>query len=65
MFTKNRNFKIKCKIDGKINLYSRYTDFSFKMFETINDIELSNLQRQQLEEKWSHQTAVSKNLVDY
>ena len=54
MFTKNRNFKIKCKIDGKINLYSRYTDFSFKMFETINDIELSNLQRQQLEEKWSH-----------
>ena len=33
MFTKN-NFKIKCEIGGKINLYSCCKDCDFKKFET-------------------------------
>ena len=35
-FTKNKNIKIKRKIDGNINLYSRCIDCSFKKFENID-----------------------------
>ena len=33
MFIKNKNIKIKCKIDGKVNLYSRCFDCGFKKVE--------------------------------
>ena len=45
MFTKNRNIKIKCEIDGKINLYSRCIDCNFKKCETIDKRELIYLLR--------------------
>ena len=35
MFTKNKNIKIKRKIDRKINFYSCCIDCGFKKFETI------------------------------
>ena len=35
-FTQNKNIKINRKIDGKINLYSRCIDCSFKKFESID-----------------------------
>ena len=40
MFTKKkkRSFKIKRKIDGKINLYSRFFDCNFEMLETIGEL---------------------------
>ena len=41
MFTENRKIKMKHKIDGKINLYSRSIDCSFKRFEAIDEEELS------------------------
>ena len=30
MLTKNNNIKIKCEIDGKINLYYRFIEYAFK-----------------------------------
>ena len=33
MFTKNKNFKMKLEIDGKINLYSNCIDCGFKKSE--------------------------------
>ena len=42
-FTKNNYIKVKCKIDGNINLYSRCIDCGFKKFETIDKEELSDL----------------------
>ena len=42
MFTENRNIKMKHKIDGKINLYSRSIDCDFKRFEGIDVEELSS-----------------------
>ena len=42
-FTKNKNIKIKHKVDGKINLCSRWVDWGFKKFETINKGDLSYL----------------------
>ena len=39
----NRNIKIRRKIDGKINLYSLCTDCSFKLFENVDEEELSYL----------------------
>ena len=41
MFTKNKNIEIKCKIVGKINLYSCFIDRSFKKFATIDEEELT------------------------
>ena len=38
MSTKNNNIKVKCEIDGNINLYS-----SCKKFATINEEGISNL----------------------
>ena len=43
IFTKRRNFEIKHKIDGNINLYSRCIDFGFKKLETIDKEELIDL----------------------
>ena len=43
MFTKNRNVKIKCEIDGKINLYYVSVDCDFKKFEIIDEKEVSYL----------------------
>ena len=37
------NVKIKRKIDGKINLFSRYIDCRFKNSATIDKDELSDL----------------------
>ena len=36
----NNVIKIKCEIDGKINLYSYCIDCGFKKFETIDKDEL-------------------------
>ena len=41
MFTKNKNIEIKCKIVGKINIYSCFIDRGFKKFATIDEEELS------------------------
>ena len=35
MFTKNNNIKVKCKMDGKINLYSTCIDCDFKNLTVI------------------------------
>ena len=43
MFAKNKNIKIKRKIDGISNLFSRCIDCGFKKFETIDEEELSYL----------------------
>ena len=43
MFTKKRSFKIKRKIDGKVNLYSRFFDCNFEMFEAIDELRKLNL----------------------
>ena len=43
VFTKNRNIKVKSKIDCVINLYSRCIDCGFKMFGTIDEEDLSYL----------------------
>ena len=43
MFTKNRNIKIKCKIDEKFYLYSGCFDCGLKKFETIDEEDLSYL----------------------
>ena len=40
---KKNSFKIKRKIDDKINFYSRYMDCGFKRFETLAKKELSDL----------------------
>ena len=40
---KNKNLKINCEIDGKINIYSRCNYCSFKNFATIDKEELSHL----------------------
>ena len=37
---RKRNIKLKCKLDGKINLYS---GCGFKKFDTIDEEELSYL----------------------
>ena len=42
-FHKKRSFKIKRKIDGKINLYSCFFDCNFEMFETIDELRKFNL----------------------
>ena len=41
--TNSNDIQIKCKIDGKINLYSQYTDRRSKMFETTAEEELRDL----------------------
>ena len=43
MFTKDSNIKIKCKTDGKINVYSRCIDCSFEIFEAIHKKGLRDL----------------------
>ena len=43
MLTKDSNIKIKCKIDGRINFYSRCIDCSFETFEAIDKKELRDL----------------------
>ena len=43
MFTKTKNVKIKCKMGGRINLYSCFIDYGFKNFATIVEEELSYL----------------------
>ena len=43
MFTKNRNIKVKRKIDGKTDLYSHSIDCSFKKFKTVDKEELCDL----------------------
>ena len=43
MFTENKNTKVKRKIDGKINIYSRCNDCSFKKFSAIDKEKLSDL----------------------
>ena len=43
MFTKINDIKRKCKIDGKINLYSCCINCGFKKIETIDEEELSYL----------------------
>ena len=39
----NNSTKLKLKIDGKINIYSRCNDCSFKKFPNIAEEELSDL----------------------
>ena len=39
----NINIKLKREIDGKINLYSRCNDWSFKKFATIDEDEIGDL----------------------
>ena len=36
MFTRNNNIKIKCEMDGKINLYSCCIGCGFKKFATTD-----------------------------
>ena len=43
MFTKNNKINLKCKIDEKINLYSRCIGCCFKKSVTINKKEISDL----------------------
>ena len=43
MFSENKNIKVKRKIDGKINIYSRCNDCSFKKFPAIDKEKLSDL----------------------
>ena len=43
MFIKKRSIRIKRKIDGNTNFYSRCIDCDFKRFETINEEELNYL----------------------
>ena len=43
IFTKNRNVKIKCKIDVKNNLYCRCIDCGSKNLETTDEEELCYL----------------------
>ena len=43
VFRRNRDIKIKCKIDGKNNLYCCSMDCGFKKFETIDEEDLSYL----------------------
>ena len=43
MLTKSRNIRIKCKNDGKTNLYSFCINRGFKKFESIDEEELSYL----------------------
>ena len=43
MFTKINDIKRKCKLDGKINLYSCCINCGFKKIETIDEEELSYL----------------------
>ena len=48
MFKKYNNIKIKRKIDGKMNLYSRFIDCGFKNCETTNEGKIIDL----LKEVW-------------
>ena len=43
VFRRNRDIKIKCKTDGKNNLYCCSMDCGFKKFETIDEEDLSYL----------------------
>ena len=43
MFTKNNGIKIKCEIDGNINLSSRCNDCGFEKFKTIDKEEVKDL----------------------
>ena len=43
MFTKNNGIKIKCEIDGNINLCSRCKDCGFEKFKTIDKEEVKDL----------------------
>ena len=43
MFTKYNNIKLKHETDGKINVYARCNDCSFKKFATIDEEEISDL----------------------
>ena len=51
-FTKNRNIKVKHKIDGKINLYSHSSDCGLENFYTVDKEgpKTQGLQRQKTEE---------------
>ena len=43
MLTKNNHIKLKCKVDGKTNLYSCCISCGFKKFPIIDKEELSDL----------------------